>query len=112
MTVVLCALLELIDSTVVNVALSQLMGNLGATLGEVSWVIASYAIANVIIVPMAGWLSSQFGRKKLFYSVCYHLYSREFRLRTRYWYLGISRVSLCARHWWRRIDEYGTIYLI
>lgn len=65
-TVVLCALIELIDSTVVNVALAQLMGNLGATLGEVSWVIASYAIANVIIVPMAGWLSSQFGRKNYF----------------------------------------------
>ncbi|MEY4927533.1 MAG: hypothetical protein RI894_1969 [Bacteroidota bacterium] len=65
-TVVLCALIELIDSTVVNVALAQLMGNLGATLGEVSWVIASYAIANVIIVPMAGWLSAQFGRKAYF----------------------------------------------
>ena len=65
-TVVLCALIELIDSTVVNVALAQLMGNLGATLGEVSWVIASYAIANVIIVPMAGWLSSQFGRRNYF----------------------------------------------
>ncbi len=65
-TVVLCTLLELIDTTVVNVATTTLMGNLGATLSEVSWVIASYAIANVIIVPMSGWLSSQFGRKYYF----------------------------------------------
>jgi DHA2 family multidrug resistance protein len=65
-TVVLCTLLELIDTTVVNVATNTLMGNLGATLSEVSWVIASYAIANVIIVPMSGWLSSQFGRKYYF----------------------------------------------
>ena len=65
-TVVLCALIELIDSTIVNVALSQLMGNLGATLGEVSWVVAAYAIANVIVVPMAGWLSSQFGRRNYY----------------------------------------------
>ena len=65
-TVVLCTLLELIDTTVVNVATTTLMGNLGATLSEVSWVIASYAIANVIVVPMSGWLSSVFGRKYYF----------------------------------------------
>ena len=65
-TVVLCTLLELIDTTVVNVATSTLMGNLGATISEVSWVIASYAIANVIVVPMSGFLSSFFGRKYYF----------------------------------------------
>ncbi|MES2730135.1 MAG: DHA2 family efflux MFS transporter permease subunit [Bacteroidota bacterium] len=65
-TVILCTLLELIDTSIVNVALTQLMGNLGATLSEVSWVIAAYGIANVIIVPMAGWLSNQFGRKNYF----------------------------------------------
>ena len=65
-TVVLCTLLELIDTTVVNVATNTLMGNLGATLSEVSWVIAAYAIANVIVVPMSGFLSSFFGRKYYF----------------------------------------------
>lgn len=65
-TVVMCSLLEIIDTTIVNVASNTLMGNLGATIGEISWVIASYAIANIIIVPMAGWLSSQFGRKRYF----------------------------------------------
>jgi len=65
-TVVLCTLLELIDTTVVNVATNTLMGNLGATISEVSWVVAAYAIANVIVVPMSGWLSSLFGRKYYF----------------------------------------------
>jgi MFS transporter, DHA2 family, multidrug resistance protein len=65
-TVVLCTMLELIDTSIVNVALTQMMGNLSATLGEVSWVIASYAIANVIVVPMTGFLSEQFGRRNYF----------------------------------------------
>ncbi|HNF72478.1 MAG TPA: DHA2 family efflux MFS transporter permease subunit, partial [Chitinophagaceae bacterium] len=66
LTVILCSLLELIDTTIVNVATTTLAGNLGATFSEVSWVIASYAIANVIVVPMSGWLSAQFGRKRYF----------------------------------------------
>ncbi|MBT9393064.1 DHA2 family efflux MFS transporter permease subunit [Hymenobacter sp. NST-14] len=65
-TVVLCTLLELIDTSIVNVALTQMMGNLSATLSEVSWVIAAYAIANVIVVPMTGFLSEQFGRRNYF----------------------------------------------
>lgn len=65
-TVITAALLELIDSTVVNVALNQIMGNLGATLEDVAWVITAYAVANVIILPMNGWLSARFGRKNYF----------------------------------------------
>ena len=65
-TVVLCTMLELIDTSIVNVALTQMMGNLSATLSEVSWVIASYAIANVIVVPMTGFFSEQFGRRNYF----------------------------------------------
>lgn len=65
-TVVLCTLLELIDTSIVNVALTQMMGNLSATLSEVSWVIAAYAIANVIVVPMTGFLAEQFGRRNYF----------------------------------------------
>ncbi|MBC6991537.1 MULTISPECIES: DHA2 family efflux MFS transporter permease subunit [Hymenobacter] len=65
-TVVLCTLLELIDTSIVNVALTQMMGNLSATLSEVSWVIAAYAIANVIVVPLTGFLSEQFGRRNYF----------------------------------------------
>ncbi|MEO6733834.1 MAG: DHA2 family efflux MFS transporter permease subunit [Ferruginibacter sp.] len=65
-TAVVCALLEIIDMTIVNVALNNMRGSLSATLSEVSWVITAYAIANVIIVPMTSWLSQQFGRKNYF----------------------------------------------
>jgi DHA2 family multidrug resistance protein len=66
LTAITCTLLEIIDSTIVNVALNDMRGNLGATLTEVAWVITAYAIGNVIIIPMTSWLSSQFGRKNYF----------------------------------------------
>lgn len=66
LTAILCALLEIVDSTIVNVALNEMKGNLGATLSEVGWVITAYAIGNVIIVPMTSWLSQQFGRRNYF----------------------------------------------
>jgi DHA2 family multidrug resistance protein len=65
-TAILCALLEIVDTTIVNVALNEMRGNLGATLSEVSWVITAYAIGNVIVVPMTSWLSQQFGRRNYF----------------------------------------------
>lgn len=65
-TAILCALLEIVDSTIVNVALKEMQGNMGATLSEVSWVITAYAIGNVIVVPMTSWLSAQFGRRNYF----------------------------------------------
>ncbi len=66
LTVILAALLELIDTTVVNVSLPQIMGNLGATLEDVGWVVTAYSIANVVILPMSGWLSTRFGRRNYF----------------------------------------------
>lgn len=63
---VLCSLLEIVDTTIVNVALNNMKGSLGATLSDVSWVITAYAIANVIIIPMTSWLSQQFGRRNYF----------------------------------------------
>ncbi|ACU58807.1 DHA2 family efflux MFS transporter permease subunit [Chitinophaga pinensis] len=63
---VVCAMLELIDTTIVNVALNDLRGNLGATVNEIGWVITAYSLANVIIVPMTSWLSQQFGRRNYF----------------------------------------------
>lgn len=65
-TAILCALLEIVDTTIVNVALNEMRGNLGATMSEVGWVITAYAIGNVIIVPMTSWLSQQFGRRNYF----------------------------------------------
>ena len=66
LTAIICALLEIVDTTIVNVALNDMKGNLGATTSEVGWVITAYAIGNVIIVPMTSWLSQQFGRRNYF----------------------------------------------
>jgi len=65
-TAIMCALLEIVDTTIVNVAVNDMKGNLGATFTEIGWVITAYAIGNVIIVPMTSWLSQQFGRKNYF----------------------------------------------
>jgi DHA2 family multidrug resistance protein len=65
-TAVLCALLEIVDTTIVNVALNNMRGSLGATLTDIAWVITAYAIANVIVIPMTSWLSQQFGRRNYF----------------------------------------------
>lgn len=65
-TAVMCALLEIVDTTIVNVALTHMRGSLGATLTDVAWVITAYAIANVIVIPLTSWLSQQFGRRNYF----------------------------------------------
>ncbi|HTI11226.1 MAG TPA: DHA2 family efflux MFS transporter permease subunit [Puia sp.] len=65
-TVIVASLLELIDTTIVNVALPQIMGNLGATLEDAGWIVTGYAVANVIVLPMSGWLGDRFGRKNYF----------------------------------------------
>src|SRR5690349_4594282 len=65
-TAIICALLEIVDTTIVNVALNDMKGNLGATTSEIGWVVTAYAIGNVIIIPMTSWLSQQFGRRNYF----------------------------------------------
>ena len=65
-TASLGAILEVIDVSIVNVALTHMQGNLGATLSEVSWVITGYSVANVIIIPLTAWLGRRFGRKTYF----------------------------------------------
>jgi DHA2 family multidrug resistance protein len=65
-TAIICALLEMIDVTIVNVALPEIRGAIGATRTEIAWVITSYAIANTIIIPLSGMLSNLFGRKIYF----------------------------------------------
>jgi MFS transporter, DHA2 family, multidrug resistance protein len=65
-TVITCAIMELIDTSIVNVATRQIAGNLGATIEETAWVITAYAISNIIIIPMTGFLSNIFGRKVYF----------------------------------------------
>src|SRR5262245_16757192 len=60
----LATVLEVLDTTIVNVALPHVMGHLGATLDEISWVVSGYIVSNVMIIPMTGWLQSRFGRKR------------------------------------------------
>ena len=65
-TVTLAAIMELLDTSIVNVAIPHMMGNLGATLDEIAWVSTGYIVANVIVLPITGWLSSYFGRRRYF----------------------------------------------
>lgn len=65
-TAAIASLLEIIDSSIVNVAIPNMMGNIGATLDEISWVTTGYMISNSIVLPIAAWLGSRLGRKKYF----------------------------------------------
>jgi MFS transporter, DHA2 family, multidrug resistance protein len=57
--------MEVLDTTVVNVSLPHIAGNLSATPEEATWALTSYLVANAIVLPMTGWLANQFGRKRL-----------------------------------------------
>ena len=62
-TIIVAAIIELIDTTIVNVSINTMSGNLGASLEDTAWVITSYAIANVIVIPMTSFLAEKIGRK-------------------------------------------------
>jgi len=63
--VMFATFMEVLDTTVVNVSLPHIAGNLSATIDESTWVLTSYLVANAIILPMTGWLARNFGRKRL-----------------------------------------------
>jgi len=71
---VLASLLEIIDTSIVNVALPTMMGNLGATLEDISMVITGYAIANAIVLPLSAWLGERIGRRT-YYLGCIVLFT-------------------------------------
>lgn len=66
LTAISCAILELIDTTIVNVSLREISGSVGATTTEIAWVVTAYAISNVIIIPLTSMLSDFFGRRIYF----------------------------------------------
>jgi MFS transporter, DHA2 family, multidrug resistance protein len=66
MTVTLATVLELLDTSIVNVAIPHMMGSLGATLDQIAWVSTGYVVANVIVLPITGWLAARFGRRRYF----------------------------------------------
>jgi DHA2 family multidrug resistance protein len=65
----LATFMEVLDTSVANVALPHIAGNLSASTDEATWVLTSYLVANAIILPMGGWFSMLFGRKR-FYMIC------------------------------------------
>lgn len=65
-TVMLGMIMAIIDSTIVNVALNTIGGNLGASVDEVSWVATGYILSNVCIMPLNGWLTAYLGRKRFY----------------------------------------------
>ena len=62
-TASLGAILEVIDTSLVNVALTQMQANLGATVSEIGWVVSGYGLANVILIPLSAWLGDHFGNE-------------------------------------------------
>lgn len=66
MTVTLGCVLELVDTSIVNVAVPHMMGTLGASLDEITWVSIGYVVANVIVLPISGFLAHLFGRRNYF----------------------------------------------
>jgi DHA2 family multidrug resistance protein len=64
-SVMLATFMEVLDTTVVNVSIPHISGNLSATYEEGTWVVTSYLVANAIVLPMSGWLASYFGRRKM-----------------------------------------------
>lgn len=69
LAVMLATFMEVLDTTVVNVSLPHIAGNLSATTNEATWVVTSYLVSNAIVLPATGWLSRVFGRKR-FYMTC------------------------------------------
>jgi MFS transporter, DHA2 family, multidrug resistance protein len=63
--VMFATFMEVLDTTVVNVSLPHIAGNLSATIDESTWVLTSYLVANAIVLPLTGWLARHFGRKRL-----------------------------------------------
>jgi len=66
--VMLSTFMEVLDTTVVNVSLPHIAGNLDASIDESTWVLTSYLVANAIVLPITGWLANHFGRKRLLMS--------------------------------------------
>ncbi len=65
-TVALAAFMEVLDTSIANVALPHIAGDLGASIDESTWVLTSYLVANAIVLPLGGWASSVIGRKNFF----------------------------------------------
>ena len=68
-TVMLATFMEVLDTSVANVALPHIAGSLSSSVDEATWVLTAYLVANAIVLPMSGWFSTLFGRKRLLHDV-------------------------------------------
>ena len=68
MGVMLATFMEVLDTSIANIALPHIAGSLSATPEEATWVLTSYLVANAIVLPTTGWLANHFGRKRVFLS--------------------------------------------
>ena len=73
----MAAFMEVLDTSIANVALPHMAGNLGASNDESTWVLTSYLVSNAIVLPISGWLASLFGRKR-FFIVCIFIFTVSF----------------------------------
>ena len=69
LAVMLGTTLEVLDSSIINVALPHLQGAFSASLDEIAWVVTSYLVANGTMIPMTGWISARFGKRYFLTSV-------------------------------------------
>ena len=74
LTVTLATFMEVLDTSIANVALPHIAGGLSAGEDEATWVLTSYLVSNAIILPLSGWLSNVFGRKR-FYMTCVAIFT-------------------------------------
>ncbi|HXP07919.1 MAG TPA: DHA2 family efflux MFS transporter permease subunit, partial [Acidobacteriaceae bacterium] len=74
LTVTIATFMEVLDTSIANVALPHMAGTLGASQEEATWVLTSYLVASAIVLPISGWLSTRFGRKR-FYMTCVALFT-------------------------------------
>src|SRR5512142_991038 len=64
-SVMLATFMEILDTTVVNVSIPHIAGNLSSTFEEGTWVVTSYLVSNAVVLPMSGWLGNRFGRRRM-----------------------------------------------
>src|ERR1700753_3767888 len=74
LTVTIATFMEVLDTSIANVALPHIAGTLGASQEEATWVLTSYLVSSAIVLPISGWLSTRFGRKR-FYMTCVALFT-------------------------------------
>ena len=74
LTVTIATFMEVLDTSIANVALPHIAGDLGASIDDANWVLTSYLVANAMIIPLSSWLSTALGRKR-YYMGCVALFT-------------------------------------